>query len=483
MKKLLKLALTNLILIWAITSCHKDAGVDNGKVEFSIPSSGLPGGRISGLKSILISVEDANGKSLFQRKALSLYSFGTEYLSDPVALTKGDFKLTEFIIVDENNAAIYATPLEGSVLAYLVSDPLPINFTVAKDQTTKVTPEVVAVNGGTGVDFGYATFGLTIINTFQFSTGIFTYNSQTTNFGLASSHVTITSGATTLFDKDLTAITNNVVVKDGYANYTVTVTKPGYLTYQKTFPASDLKAFVGAAPLQIVLLMQSISQGLIAHYPFSGNAHDTTANGHNGTLHNGVALTTDRKGFANSAYNFDGVDDYISVANTSDLNLTGDFSISLWTLPSSSQVLTGATQSTINDILRKWNGDAQGYPFSISYLNSTNATNPNQFLLVRSDSQPCINAPSLFSPIISADVFHHIVFIKQGNTLTQYLNNVLIGSTTDLTQGSACSVANTADMTIGVRGNLYRFYKGKIDDIRIYNRALTSSEVANLFAE
>jgi len=72
-----------------------------GKVEFSILAKDIPGGRVASVRSILISVEDAAGKSIFQRKQLSLIAFGNEYLSEPVSLTKGSFKLTEFIIVDE----------------------------------------------------------------------------------------------------------------------------------------------------------------------------------------------------------------------------------------------------------------------------------------------------------------------------------------------------------------------------------------------
>jgi hypothetical protein len=368
-------------------------------------------------------------------------------------------------------------------MAYLVNDPLPINFSISKDQTSQVVPEEIKVEGLSGVDFGYTTFGLDIIDTFKFSIGVLAYSSQTKNFELTNSHLTITSDTAILFSKDLAAITNDIILRDGFDNYTLTVTKQGYIANQKTYTVSELKVFVGSPPIVVTLLSEGLSDGLLAYYPFSGNAQDATSNHYDGTLHGGVALTTDRKGVANAAYNFDGVDDYISVAHADPLNLIGDFSISLWTSISSSQVMTGYSQDNINDIIRKWNGNAEGYPFAIAFLNPANP-NPNQLVTARYDGTICYDFPNSISPnTVSTDTFIHIVLVKNGNKLSTYINNALSSEITDTTQGSGCTVGNTADVTIGVRGNLYRFFKGKIDDIRIYSRAITTDEIGNLYVE
>jgi hypothetical protein len=76
-----------------------------------------------------------------------------------------------------------------------------------------------------------------------------------------------------------------------------------------------------------------------------------------------------------------------------------------------------------------------------------------------------------------------VVLVKDNDKIRHYLNNVLIEEITDTTASSFCSVENTADMTIGCRGNLVRFFKGVIDDIRIYDRALGDGEVGNLYGE
>ena len=57
-----------------------------------------------------------------------------------------------------------------------------------------------------------------------------------------------------------------------------------------------------------------INDGLVAYYPFNGNANDESGNGHNGTI-NSATLTSDRFGNPNSAYSFDGVNDYIDIGS------------------------------------------------------------------------------------------------------------------------------------------------------------------------
>src|SRR5688500_5543160 len=73
----------------------------------------------------------------------------------------------------------------------------------------------------------------------------------------------------------------------------------------------------------------TISAGLAASYPFNGNANDHSGNGNNGAVL-GATLIADRYGTSDSAYGFDGEDDYIRIPDSAGLNFTGDFSISAW---------------------------------------------------------------------------------------------------------------------------------------------------------
>jgi hypothetical protein len=67
-------------------------------------------------------------------------------------------------------------------------------------------------------------------------------------------------------------------------------------------------------------LSADLTSGLVAQYLFDGNANDSSGNGHNSTV-NGATLAADRFGNPNSAYNFDGADDYIRIAYSSDFQL------------------------------------------------------------------------------------------------------------------------------------------------------------------
>lgn len=71
------------------------------------------------------------------------------------------------------------------------------------------------------------------------------------------------------------------------------------------------------------------TDSLVAWYSFNGNANDETSNGNNGTV-SGATLTADRFGNANSAYDFDGVDDYIDIGDSSSLDFSDGLAISTW---------------------------------------------------------------------------------------------------------------------------------------------------------
>lgn len=71
------------------------------------------------------------------------------------------------------------------------------------------------------------------------------------------------------------------------------------------------------------------TNGLVGYWPLNGNANDESGNGNNGIV-NGASLTTDRFGNNDSAYNFDGINDYIQINNIVGNFGLSDFTISIW---------------------------------------------------------------------------------------------------------------------------------------------------------
>ena len=315
--------------------------------------------------------------------------------------------------------------------------------------------------------------------TSSFKVEVLVYDESSNDFELTTATLTVTTQSHTgqeVITKELSAETSTIELpeKEIYV-YTVEISKTGYISYYSPFSPEKLEQF-NNSPLVVKLILESINNGLTAFFPFKGNANDSTRNLYLGGTVYGATLTTGRKGF-DACYYFDGVDDYIKVPNQTQLNTSGDFAISVWTAVSSTQIGTEG----INDIIRKWNGDTEGYPYSISYLN-TNADDANEdkFIYARYDGSACTNTPTSYSPLVTNDEFSHIVLVKQGTTLKHYLNGTLIQEFTDNT---SCGTSNTADLTIGCRGNLVRYFKGKIDDIRIYSRSVSEAEVASLYIE
>ena len=199
--------------------------------------------------------------------------------------------------------------------------------------------------------------------------------------------------------------------------------------------------------------------GLVAYYPFNGNANDESGNGNNGTVL-GAALTADRFGNASSAYSFDGVDDYIEISDASIYDFgTGDFTISTW-------VLTATTTS--DRIVAKAHVDNNdGYEFGVSRV--------VRFYLI--DSDPVAES----NLAVNDSVWHHIVGIRKGDTLKVYVDGIWDDTTTGV---GSYDVSSNNTLKLGRRdGSLPAYYRGIADDIRLYNRALTAAEIAALYDE
>lgn len=466
----------------SLVGCNNDEVIETqGTVSFSITSKDADErSRIEERAAkILVSVKNASGVLVADKKELSLYSFGDDFLSEPLALGNGTYTLTEFIVLNRDNEVIYLTPIADSPLAYLVDEPLPISFSVTKDETTKVSPEVIKAEGYASSDFGYTTFSFNKVNTFQIFIAAFIFDEASTSLKLTDYQLVVKTGVDTVFNGFFDSTTSSLVLSEKNSSYNFTFIKEGFIPTVKTYTRAELKEQFQNNTLQAVLLDNTLTIGLVAHYPFSGSANDAGSNGFNGTV-NGATLTTDRHGVANSAYEFNGLNQYISVPHNSAFNFSGDFTISFWAKIDENQV-DNSNNSGVHDLIRKWNGNAQGYPFAIAFQGSTFAGEPkNNLQFAMFDGNACDNVAEAFSPVSNFNEFMHIVYQRKGDKLIYYINNQKAGEFDDIT---TCDRTNTANVTFGVRGQLLRYFKGKMDDIRFYERALNDFEIANLYVE
>lgn len=210
---------------------------------------------------VIVTIYSESGEEVYSSAAIELFRFGDGHVSQPLSLVPGTYFLREFIVIDDSGDALYATPTDGSPMAHLVSDPLDIEFSVSPDVVTTVRPEVISAEGAVPEDFGYASFGLdddAIVDVIDFLVSVFVYDEALAALELATADIAITNDSgDSLYTGSLAARTNPVTVRDGYANYHVTIVKSGYEDYSVTFTASELAGFFQSTmhgPLEVVLV-------------------------------------------------------------------------------------------------------------------------------------------------------------------------------------------------------------------------------------
>ena len=205
------------------------------------------------------------------------------------------------------------------------------------------------------------------------------------------------------------------------------------------------------------------ANGLVGWWPFNGNANDESGNGSNGTV-NGATPTTDRHGNENSAYNFIKINnDYISINNTTGNFGEANFTITIWCLYSSTSAFSSLINKRYNEVWGNW-WELKSDVFGINEANNGN------------------NYSFINNTLNTVNVWQHAVIVREGNNLKYYVNGLLIGNTiTPIIH----NISNTNDLIIGsviapISGIL-QSHDGKIDDIGIWNRALTEQEITALY--
>ncbi|MDP7317848.1 MAG: LamG domain-containing protein, partial [SAR324 cluster bacterium] len=215
---------------------------------------------------------------------------------------------------------------------------------------------------------------------------------------------------------------------------------------------------------------QSDTANLLASYPFSGNADDNSNNNTHLTV-NGATLTTDRFGRLQSAYQFDGNDDYLTGGDVNDLG-TQSVSFSAWFKTSMQGWGSG------NKILSKGltsSGNYAGYHLRLAPDNhlqlGINEGNNNWSDWVQIRSINTVNDGS----------WHHAVGVidRESSIMKLYLDGVFqsegnISAVGSLDTQIPFSIGNLDRGTYGVRSE---FFNGFIDDVRIVNTAIDASLV------
>ena len=250
-------------------------------------------------------------------------------------------------------------------------------------------------------------------------------------------------------------------------NFTVVLTNDVHEDSDGDGFSDVLEASAGTNPNQ-ASSKPGLNFGLVAWYPFDGNASDMSGNGNHGTV-NGATLSTDRHGQANKAYSFDGVDDYIDMGDEPEFDGRNSLTISIWVSVSTKGFGSG---SDMRPILSKWySSGSTTLPSRNAYF--INARESSIVFQLSSDSANTFSESSDYS----LNKWYHATFVFDQGNVGLHFNGTLENSE----NVEFSSIGDSSEnLLVGnwyqTYNSSYKTFHGSIDDIRIYDRALSQKK-------
>lgn len=237
---------------------------------------------------------------------------------------------------------------------------------------------------------------------------------------------------------------------------------------------------LSACTLLALCANAQLSSGLIAHWTFTGHANDITAGAHHATPYN-ITYGAGKAGSANTAAYFNGINSYAVTGYKPDLNID---SYSICVIIKPMGYYTGACQG--NYILAR--GDVYGSGgYGITYFdqayNDCSALDTTKEVFTGMAPQLAASSSMQYTPNIVSNQWYCVVATYNGTTAKTYVNGVLKSTSTKPYSaiGSSTDGLNIGAYTFGFPNFPY-WVHGYIDDLRLYNRALTADE-AMLYCE
>lgn len=237
-----------------------------------------------------------------------------------------------------------------------------------------------------------------------------------------------------------------------------------------TVTASDNAGNTGTATMTISVSGTYIMNGLQAYYSLDdgsgATARDTSNNNNTGTI-NGATWATGKNG---GGLSFDGVNNYVRTSDSSSLAISGNaITLSVWV----NYLNTNTHQIFIAKPYKEGSHLSPYFSYGMHglFVNSTQIR--PRFWLTIGNTAKSVTSSELVSP----QTWYHLIGVYDGSTMKIFINGVERGSVS--VTGAITSYATP--LLIGANGGLTECFKGSIDDVRIYNRALSNQEVQDLY--
>ena len=227
----------------------------------------------------------------------------------------------------------------------------------------------------------------------------------------------------------------------------------------------------------------ALSNGLVGYWPLDGNTtswtsgttQDASGNGNTGTLVGMSTTTSPVPGRIGQALKFNGSSQYSNLGNPTALQITGAITLSAWVNFSSFPTANNGCVVNCAAIIEKgYNGTTESYFVRYFYDGSTKKLQAGSF----TGSTSFVTSWTIN---FSLNSWHLVTGEYDGVNWVLYVDGVKMSSTAAASGALATSVAASIGGA-SISGSFTRFFPGTIDDVRIYNRALSAQEVAQLYA-
>ncbi len=211
----------------------------------------------------------------------------------------------------------------------------------------------------------------------------------------------------------------------------------------------------------------TLTGGLVAHWKLDGDATDSASN-NDGTVFGGASWST---GKVDGALDFDGIDDYIQIDDNPDLDGMGEFTLTSWVKTDGTDTMFIINKATHNT------GDLvdDAYAFGI------HSTGQIRFQYTFAN----VSVMKLSNVTVADNSWHHLAVTYTGSDGFIYLDGVAVSLARDDFDPGGPINNSPEPVLIGCATDatgLVAFFDGSIDDVRIYNRALSSAEVSELYS-
>ena len=225
------------------------------------------------------------------------------------------------------------------------------------------------------------------------------------------------------------------------------------------------------------------TNGLVAYYPFNGNANDVSGNGNNGIV-TGAILSSDRSQNPSSCYSFNvnnwswgSGGDEVYIPFNSSFN-SPNITVSVWFIKTSN----GYPDQGPVIINRNENGYSNPNGQTWGCIMPYGDNSAIQTYIFQASTQNSQQFISTIGSQIQLNTWYNLVFSFDGQILKQYINGVLV-SNNSLT-GFSLNTNGNSGISIGLSAQAnghWDPFDGKIDDVGLWNRALTQEEITNLY--